>query len=136
VYKKPIKKPIKKQRKAWKIVKRGYVRLLSCFQDTTLETTWQKSTSRLTLSDEQGDNCYPVGFHSYTMKKEAEAALKIFQGWSRRSLYDRSDWLVVPCLIRDIVATGYDGSAGLETAHLKNYVSKQIKILIPKSARI
>jgi len=127
------RKPIKATRRAWKIVKfvDGYWR--ACFQHTILTSRWTRSRGdTYGLPTEDGDSTYTTGFHTYTSKKGAEAALKIFQDgtWDRR----RKGWVVVPCWIRDIVAVGTDGSAGIETAGIRNYVSLQIKLCLSKVA--
>jgi hypothetical protein len=125
------KKPIKATRRAFKIVKFVDGHWRACFQHTILTNKWMKSNhSTYGLPTEDGDKTYPTGFHTYTSKKDALAALKIFQDgtWDRR----RNGWVVVPCWIRDIVATGTDGSAGIESAGLRNYVSLRIKLCLSK----
>jgi hypothetical protein len=77
-----------------------------------------------------GGQDYPTGFHSYATEKDADKALKIFR--AAGSWQDRSAWVVVPCLVRDVIAVGYDGSAGPETASLKNLVSLRMKVLLQK----
>ncbi len=129
------KKPIKSTRRAWKIVKRiGETGLYqTIFQRTPVSGSWQRCGSKKweRLPCEQGDQAYPTGFHSYATEKDADKALRMFKG--EASWQDRSGWVVVPCLVRDVVAVGYDGSAGIETANLRNVVSKRIKVLLPKN---
>jgi hypothetical protein len=125
------KKPTKGTRRAWKIVKfiDGYYR--ACFQNTKLDGNWQTADG-VTLYTEMEADPYPGGFHSYASKADADQALKIFQSgdWE-----NRTEWVVIPCLVRGVVAVGFDGSAGVETANLRNIVSRQMKLILPKGKK-
>jgi len=126
------KKPIQATRKAWKIVERiGKTGLYqTIFQRTPVSGNWQTCRNKEWLYCEQGSQVYPTGFHSYATEKDADEALKLFRAGA--SWRDRSQWIVVPCLVKDVIAVGYDGSAGPETADLRNVVSKRIKVLLPR----
>src|SRR5208282_1413828 len=95
-----------------------------------LPGNWQTCRNKEWLYCEQGSQVYPTGFHSYATEKDADEALKLFRAGA--SWRDRSQWIVVPCLVKDVIAVGYDGSAGPETADLRNVVSKRIKVLLPR----
>lgn len=129
-------KPVKKVRRAWKIV--GVLssgRIATPFQSTVLAPRkWNVSTVQTLKTDEwhlpnferwTSKEPYASGFHVFPSKKAAMLAMRLLKN------YAEIPRKVVPVEISEITATGFDG-----TSDDSVYIGSKIPCLVARKLRL
>ncbi len=134
---KTFDKPVKKVRRAWKIVdvRRSGAGFITPFQSTLLlPGKWNVSTVQTLKTDEwqiqgyerwRSKKEYPSGFHVFPNKKAAALAIRLLKN------YSESGRKIVPVEISEITAQGFDGTSDDST-----YINSKIPCLVARKLRL